>query len=342
MNIDARILRILERAQEGTAPSKKDCRELLCFPETSFEASATRAVADSVSRRRFGNGAYLLGQIGIEINACSGRCRFCSFAEGHTTLTPGAMDPAAIVAEARKFTASGELYALFLMTMHEFSFENLVNTVRKLREHMPQRPQLVVNVGDFDRRQAEVLREAGVNGAYHICRLREGVDTALNRDARINTIEAIRTAGLDFYYCCEPIGPEHTPVELVDQMFIGIEFGCFQHAAMRRVCVPGSPLESRGQISELRLAQVTAVVSLASLSCKETMGIGVHEPNLIGLTSGANAVYAEAGSNPRDLFEDTSKNRGRDLKSCKLMLREAGFEYVLASGEPRLLLDTPS
>ena len=103
----------------------------------------------------------------------------------------------------------------------------------------------------------------------------------------------IRDAGLDFYYCCEPIGPEHTPEELVEQMFLGIEYGCFQHAAMRRVFVPGMPLSSRGQITELRLAQVVAVVSLATLGYSETQNIAVHEPNLIGLTAGANVVYAE-------------------------------------------------
>ena len=70
----------------------------------------------------------------------------------------------------------------------------------------------------------------------------------------------IRDAGLDFYYCCEPVGPEHTPEELVEQMFLGIQYGCFQHAAMRRVFVPGIPLSSRGQITELRLGQVVAVV----------------------------------------------------------------------------------
>ena len=62
---------------------------------------------------------------------------------------------------------------------------------------------------------------------------------------------------------------------------------------MRRVFVPGMPLSSRGQITELRLAQIVAVVSLATLCCSETQNIAVHEPNLLGLTAGANVVYAE-------------------------------------------------
>jgi hypothetical protein len=33
-----------------------------------------------------------------------------------------------------------------------------------------------------------------------------------------------------------------------EAMFLGVEYGCFQHAAMRRVFVPGMPLSGRGQI----------------------------------------------------------------------------------------------
>jgi biotin synthase len=112
---------------------------------------------------------------------------------------------------------------------------------------------------------------------------------------------------------------------LVEQLFLGIEFGCFQHAAMRRVFVPSSPLAGRGQITEQRLAQVVAVVCLATLGCPETKNIAVHEPNLLGLAAGANVVYAETGANPRDTEADTSGHRGLDMAACRNMLYEAGF-----------------
>jgi biotin synthase len=64
----------------------------------------------------------------------------------------------------------------------------------------------------------------------------------------------------------------------------------------------------------------------------------VHEPNLIGLTSGANVVYAETGANPRDTEENTTGHRGRDIAACKAMLYEAGFKQLLvAPGERRPL-----
>jgi biotin synthase len=222
------------------------------------------------------------------------------------------------------------------MTMHDFNFRRLLAIVSAVRRILPRQTQIVVNTGDLDGTQGAELRSAGVNGAYHICRLREGRDTGLKPAQRKRTLEIIKNAGLDLYYCCEPIGPEHTPEELVEQMFTGIEFGCYQHAAMRRVCVPGTPLAARGQITERRLAQIVAVVSLAALGCKETKGIAVHEPNLLGLCAGANAIYAETGSNPRDAAADTTGHRGLDMNNCREMLYEAGFAGLLR-GDDKVL-----
>ncbi len=340
MNIDKTILKILDRAQAGVAPTREDCVAMLDCSPTSVEASVIRGMADGISRRRFGNQAFIFGQIGIEINACPGRCKFCSFAEGHTNFEAGAMSLDDILASAGSFTASGDLYALFLMTMHLFDFDRLIHIVRAIREQMPSKPDLVVNIGDFDRAQADALRAAGVNGAYHVCRLREGTDTSLDPTRRKETVRIIKDAGFDWYYCCEPIGPEHTSEELVEQMFFGFEHGCSQHAAMRRVYLPNAPLAHYGQISELRLGQATAVVALASLACPDTRIIGVHEPNLIGLTSGANSVFAETGANPRDTAKNTAGHRGLDIRACKAMLYEAGFDYLLtASGEHRSLAE---
>ena len=327
--IDSGLHGILDRVRQGETPTRGECVKLLELPETGLEAGLVRATADWVNRRRFGNEAIILGQIGVEIASCPAACKFCSFGDGHTAFEPKTMAREEILACADAFTASGELFALFLMTMHTFEFDRLLETVRSVRGRIPARTQIVVNIGDFDDAQASELKAAGVNGAYHVCRLREGIDTELDPEERKKTIRVIRDSGLDWYYCCEPVGPEHTAEELVEQMFLGIEYGCFQHAAMRRVYVPGAPLAHHGQITELRLAQVTAVVALASLACPETRNIAVHEPNLIGLTSGANVVYAETGANPRDTEENTTGHRGHDVAACKRMLYEAGFEELL-------------
>jgi biotin synthase len=325
MQIKTSVMRILEMAEENCFPTKQECCQLLSCPEQSLEAGILMAVGDHISRRRFANHAMLLGQIGIEIAPCPGRCKFCGFSADNPMPDNGQLGLEKILERAREFSEGGDLSALFLMGMHNFNFPRLLEVISAVREAIPPQVQIVVNIGDLDGRQGDELRSAGVKGAYHICRLREGTDTELHPAQRMRTIEIIKNAGLDLYYCCEPIGPEHTPKELVDQLFIGIAYGCFQHAAMRRICVPGTPLYARGQISERRLAQITAVVALAALGCKETKSIAVHEPNLLGLCAGANTIYAETGANPRDTASDTRGHRGLDMNDCRKMLREAGF-----------------
>ncbi|HSW38473.1 MAG TPA: hypothetical protein VLL97_03175, partial [Acidobacteriota bacterium] len=142
MKIDIRVERILGAAQSGLPPAKEECAFLLSLPELSIEASLIRAVANATSRRRFGNEAIVLGQIGVEISACTGRCRFCGFGEGHTTFEPGMMPDEELLAGTSNFTASGELYALFLMTMHTFDFSRLLHIVRMVRERIPKETQI--------------------------------------------------------------------------------------------------------------------------------------------------------------------------------------------------------
>ena len=329
MNFNPQFKRIIENSLNEIAPTKEECIFLLNFQETSLEAGILRSIADNISRKRFGNESIILGQIGIEINKCSGKCKFCSFGEEHTDFSPSEMALPDILWTAEKFNINSEVFALFLMAMHEFDFDKLLNTINTLKATLDNSPKLVINVGDIDYNQAKTLKQAGITGAYHVCRLREGIDTAIDPDRRRKSIKAIKDAGLDWYNCCEPIGPEHTNEELVEQIFLGIEYGCFQHATMRRVYIPSSPLSKFGQITELRLGQITAVVALASLDCPETQNIAVHEPNLIGLSSGANVVYAESGANPRDTKEETSISRGRNITACKKMLYEAGFTKLL-------------
>jgi biotin synthase len=239
------------------------------------------------------------------------------------------MCQAEILDRAKTFTEGNNLYALFLMTMHTFDFDYLLETASAVRAVIPPQTRLVVNIGDFDTVQANMLSQSGVSGAYHVRRLREGIDTRLDPEDRIETIENIRKAGMDWYYCCEPVGPEHSSQELVDQLFLGIELGCFQHAAMRRVPVPNTPLAKKGQISDRRLAQIVSIVTLAALECPEIKTIAVHEPNLLGLVSGANTIYAEAGVNPRDENKHTENSRGLGVNDCREMLIETGFSRIL-------------
>ena len=328
MRIDSKFIQLIDRIQEGYKMTQQECEFLLSFDERSLEAAITRGVADSMSRAKFNNKGLVFGQIGVEIAPCPGRCKFCSFSEDFTAFQPFSMEDDALYAAADNFTASGELFALALMVMHHTPFDRTLDVIRKVRARIPEKTQIVANLGDFSRTQAEELKAAGANGAYHVWRLGEGCDTQFSASQRLNTIENIKAAGLDLYYCCEPIGPEHTPMQMAEIIMKGLDFECFQHGAMRRVPLPSSPLAKYGQISESRLAQITAVVTLVALHSPEITTVGVHEPNKLGLMSGANAIYAETGANPRDTEKETLGHRGLDIEACKQMYRECGFDIA--------------
>lgn len=335
---ESKLQNILERALNGESPNKEECKYLLQFSEKSIEASLIRATSNEIMRKKSDNSAIILGQVGVDVSACTGGCKFCTFGEGHTKFEPCRLTDEELHAKISGFCDQDDLYGLFLMTMHDYDINVFLNSVKMAKTIVPQSTKIWSNVGDTDIDTFREMKKLGVEGVYHVCRIREGIDTNLKPENRIKTMENALDAGLRIYTCCEPIGPEHTLDELVDNMFIGIELGCTQHAAMRRVAVPGSPLAKYGQISELRLAQMVAVVALASFTAPNMTYCGVHEPNGMAYISGANIITAETGANPRDNSADTSKNRGMDMDDCRRMLVEAGFDYVRRGDESKVAL----
>ena len=305
--------------------TRNELIKLLSIPEDSSEAEAMRREANNLSHKRFHDTSLLLGQIGVERHACPAACRFCSFSEDVFKDTRIDLDIPSVVEMSRAFCASGEVKALFLMCMHDFDASSLCKLVEAVRVVIPEKTEIVFNIGDCPESWWREFKAAGVSGAYHVLRLREGTDSQLNPADRKATIAAIRKTGLKWYYCCEPVGPEHTNEELADAILLGNEFGCFQHAAMARVNFPGSPLAQFGEISKRRLAQIVAAVSLASADNPELGSIAVHEPDMLGLLSGANSVYAECGFNPRDLETRTEEGRGGSVARMTAMLTEAGW-----------------
>ena len=289
-------------------------------------------------RKKSDNSAIILGQVGVDVSECKGGCKFCTFGEGHTKFTPKRLSDEELHLKISEFNDKGDLYGLFLMTMHDYDLDVFLNSVKIAKQIVPETTGIWSNVGDSSVDAFKEMKKAGVEGVYHVCRIGEGRDTNLKPEDRIKTMENAIEAGLKLYTCCEPIGPEQTIDEIVDNMFIGIELGCTQHAAMRRVAVPGAPLAKYGQINELRLAQFVAVVALASFTTPEMTYCGVHEPNKIAYVSGANIITAETGANPRDNTSDTSKNRGMDMYDCRKMLLESGFQYIRRGDESKILL----
>lgn len=336
MKLEPRFESIINNVFDGRGPDKEECVYLLGFDPHSLESTYMMPIANDICRRKMGNAGIIYAQIGIDVAPCRANCKFCSFAQEHFNLQPKRMNIQEISECVHALADAGDLFGLFLMTIHDFDMDYLLEAVKVTRAALPSYSPVWVNVGDMSVKEAQQLKDAGVEGAYHVLRLREGEDTNLDPKERLKTFDAIQESGLSLYTCCEPIGPEHSAQEIVDRVFLSIEYGAIQLSAARRVMIPNLPIAERGQISQLRLAQITAILTLISVSFPQIATVACHEPNLLGLTAGSNVVAVEIGGNPRDEVTNTAENRGLSMNDCRRMLFEAGYTSII-TGEPKAI-----
>lgn len=332
-----KIHELLKEVEYGRTITRKEAVELLKLPENSVGAAHLRAIANIITRKRFNNKALMLGQIGIDMEPCDGDCAFCFFAKSFTKIKPSMLEFDEIKSRCDGFIAGGAA-GVFLMTMHRFGFDWFRDMCHSLKQSLPKDFMILANVGDISVEQIKELKEAGVSGAYHVCRLKEGIDSCMKPAGRIKTIEKIIEAGMDWYTQCEPIGPEHTPEELADQIWLGVDMPCVQHGAQQRFPVPGSPLYSKGIISLARLSQIVAVIALATQNNKNQKSVSVNVSNVVALLSGANAFFPEAGEPVKKLNQENShettdgfttalwrQSNEITTADCRYMIESAGF-----------------
>jgi len=337
-NIDKRAMDILSKGIEENGITKEECRYLLRFDENSLESRITSAVADRVMRKRSGNSGVISAQLGIDFEPCEGNCKFCNFGKDHTKIVKLKMPLEDMEYKIKCLYEHEDIQSIFLMTTHKFDEENMLNAIKLVKAAAPK-CEIGINIGDTTYEKFKEFKDAGVESIYHACRLNEGRDTDLKPEDRIRTIRNAAEAGLQVYTCVEPVGPEHTVEDVVNNFFIGVEEGCLQHAVMRRIAVPGTPLYPRGQISEIRMGQMCAVFSLAALQVKGFRYMMTHEPNQYGFVSGANNMAAECGCNPRDPKDETSEGRGWTMERCRRTLYDSGFTNLILGDGSRVKLD---
>lgn len=315
---------ILEKAASGADLSRADALALLEIETGSAAYYTLLGIANREARARFHGRGTIFAQIGIEASPCPVNCAFCSlakdvFSEENRFLLP--------VGTAEGMTCAlveQRVDELFLMTTANYDQQAFLDYAARMHAHLPKGMRFVANVGDFDRPYAEKLREAGFTGVYHIRRLGEGRDTKIEPTRRIRTMDAVRDAGLELYYCVEPIGPEHTHEEIADEIFRAKEYPVSVMAVMKRVCVPGTRLYERGEIPAAELAKICAVTELC---VKPSRAMGVHEPDELCLMAGADQIYAEVSVNPRDLSLSTENSRGASIEKGRHMLVNAGWQW---------------
>ena len=338
--LDRRASEIIRKGEIREPITKEECVFLMGFDPYSPEIGTARMVANSNVRRATRNSAVISSQIGVMLNPCPADCRFCNFGVSQSKMEPFVMSDEEFVDRVKNIVEFNDVRSMNLMAMHIFDVDEMLHKVKLMRSIVPKGFLISLNVGDINLDICREFKKAGADRAYHVCRIREGIDTKLRPEDRIRTMRNMMEAGLPVSTCTEPIGPEHTPEEIVDNFFLGVETGCETFAVMRRVAVPGTPLSKYGMVSEARLTQIASIFSLAAASIRVLPGISVHEPCQLGFFSGAYLLSAEYGGNPRDSSAETEENRGMSVSDCRRMLYEAGFTGIIRPDGTRAELDT--
>jgi biotin synthase len=287
--------------------SREDTEELLNIWTFGDDYYRLLALSNKLSRTKFKDRGYVFAQIGINAAPCPKNCFFCSMGNDHYAMDSKWQKTIPEIQNEVRRLLKEDIDDLFLMTTADYPHEKFIEVVKNVRPILPSEVRLVANIGDFPLETAKAMKNAGCTGAYHICRLREGKDTGIDPKDRENTFNAIMDSGLEFYYCIEPIGPEHGYDEMTSEIMRASKMGVQAMAAMRRIPVPGTPLFSLGQISALEL---TKIVAVANLAVNPVRCMNVHEPMQMPLLAGVNQLYAEIGANPRDTYSLTEQSRG--------------------------------
>ncbi|MBN2108935.1 MAG: radical SAM protein [Deltaproteobacteria bacterium] len=317
------ISELLKKSRSGNVLSRDELLYLLSLAPDSVETYRVMAEANRLSKELSDTKAEIHAQFAINLAPCPCDCLFCSFAEINgifnesTELTPEqAMD------YARQFEIDGA-NALYMMTTAQYPFERFLEISQEVKTKLNPETTLIANVGDQTLKNAFRLKDAGFSGVYHAVRLREGSDTSLSVEKRMQSIKNFQEAGLTVGTCIEPLGPEHTNDELADMIVFTASINPAYSGAARRIPLPGTAIAKRGVITEMRMAQIVAITRLGMP--RTVLGNCTHEPCTLGAISGANLFWAEVGANPRDTVNKTEEGRGESVSSCTSIFRESNW-----------------
>lgn len=325
---DKNVLNIVEKAMEGNGLTWDETRDLYAVEPYTKEAAHIRWAGQELSMQATGGIAEIHAQIGLNATTCPKNCLFCSFARINDVRKGVYEVPKADVLEYAKRYVDQGANLLLMLTTASYKFDMLEDMVASVREAIPADMPLLVNTEDLSLERAKRLKAAGAQGAYHAVRMREGVDTTIPVEERMETFANLREAGLKLSTCVEPVGPEHTPDELTEATFRCIECDPKTSGVGRRISVPDTKLYDRGMLNDVEVAKMVAIYRLATgvdyqLNCSAGTSMAA--------SAGANLAWAEVGTNPRDTAERT-EHGGRGDNIVQLRKMFAGVGWTVRDG----------
>lgn len=318
-----RVNEIIEKSAAGAELSPEEIALLYSLPASSPEAYLLRCEGRRRAMELADGKAEIHAQIGLDAGPCVRSCRFCSFAAcnnpaGELKLTP----ERAVLDYARAFQDAGANLIL-LMTSAAFPFERLCELAVLVREAIGPEMPMLANTRDVSLSEAEALRRAGFNGAYHAARLGEGTLTDIPLPTRVRTMENLAAAGLPLSFCVEPVGEEHTAEDLVECLRLHLRFSPLTGGVGRRIPVKGTQLEGLRKFDQPEQARLIALYRLLD---PVTPLVGSANATLAA-DSGANLCWAECGYNPRDFSGRTELDGvGRSVGQIAHIYEETGWE----------------
>lgn len=312
-----------KQAMNGITLSREEIVSLLEIPLGSKEDIQLRKTAHKVALYKTRGRAYIWSAVGADYAPCSMNCKFCSFGEKWGIIKSQVhYTKEQIIKRAKEFVDNGARFIVF-RTTEFYSIPVLIELAKEMRQKVPGTYEIVFNTGEFDMTTANLIVEAGVNGIYHACRLREGIDTPFDPWTRENTMDNVYGSGLKLTSLVEPIGIEHTNEEIADNFLQIVKHGAVISGAMARIPVPGTPFGNTDRISDERLAQIIAVLRLAGGNVVKD--ICVHPATPEAIQSGANVMVVETGAIPRDGNCEEDNWHGVDMDKARMLLESAGY-----------------
>jgi len=322
---------IVQKSLDGAELAEDEIAALFDTPLFSYKSAFIQSAARQKSERACNDLAEVHAQLGLNIAPCPRNCRFCAFAARNGIFSEHIELPVEeAVDRARGFESDGA-NAIFVMSTADYALGKFLEVSQEIRRSLRPETVLVANVGDFTEQQARQLKDSGFSGIYHAVRLGEGRDTTIPPEKRPRTFGNAREAGLSLGTCVEPVGTEHSVEELVEKTIITREAKPVYSGSARRIPIPDTEMAEYGIVSEAKMAHIFAVVRLAL--GYDIPGNCTHEPNVIGAAAGANLLWAEAGSNPRDVEKETEGQRGMSAPQCREILEEAEWRVLSGPSE---------
>jgi len=315
---------IKEKAMNDADLTRDELLKLLGLNPASEECRYLGESAREVSRTKANNKAKVGSSIGVDLRKCSMSCTFCSLGEKWALFEEEYKITTEEIIQIMRDVTSKGFYQFTMRTTEFFPLDELCDIAKKARTEFGPSVILNANTGELTLEEAKRLKEAGYNSAYHSLRLGEGKDTPIDPETRKDTIRAIKGAGLRYACGLDPIGIEHTDEELADLLLFYRSVSPSGICVMKRISVKGTPMGDTPEVNDIRIAQIAAVVRMASGGRNI---VSVHPPILQALQWGANNIALECGANPRRERSDMAKWETFDHDEAIKFMEKAGYDY---------------